>query len=54
MLEAEQPFNSDIKRGELIYYDLLQLISDDESNLLVAESYGEIIAKGCSPKQTSK
>jgi len=46
VVEAERPFNSEIKEGRPIYYDLEQLISGNNSCLLVAESINEIVGCG--------
>ena len=46
VVEAERPFNSDIKNEGAIYYDLKDLISSDQSLLLCAQVNDEIIASG--------
>ncbi|XOV81137.1 MAG: GNAT family N-acetyltransferase [Aestuariibacter sp.] len=46
VVEAERPFNTAIKAGKPVYYDLPALIADDNALLLVADSCGEIVGTG--------
>lgn len=54
VVEAERPYNADIKNGKPIYYDMVNLISDNDSYLLVAEEGGEIVGTGYTQIQVSK
>ena len=54
VVEAERPYNSDIKKDKPIYYDIKKLISDSDSYLIVAEDKDEIIATGYAQIQLSK
>lgn len=54
VVEAERPYNVDIKKDKPIYYDLPRLISDNDAYLLVAENNGEIVGTGYSQIQLSK
>lgn len=44
--EAERPFNAAISPGEVTYYDIAHLIEDDHTQMLVAESDGQVISCG--------
>ena len=46
VVDAERPFNSAIKAQGARYYDIPDLITDDDSYLLVAEDNGAIVATG--------
>ena len=46
VVTAERPFNTDIKPGRPTYYDLDDLIENDNACLLVLENEGRIIATG--------
>lgn len=46
VIDAERPFNSKIKSQGVMYYDLNALISNDNSQLLVLEHEGELVAAG--------
>ncbi len=46
VVEAERPFNTAIKDGSPTYYDLNDLITSEDSLLLVIEVTEEIIATG--------
>ena len=58
VINAERPFNQDIKQGLQRYYNLEALIRNKSSNLLVAESYNDktptIIASGYADIRESK
>ncbi|MBL4773848.1 MAG: GNAT family N-acetyltransferase [Alcanivoracaceae bacterium] len=54
VVEAERPYNASIKKGKPIYYDMLNLISDKYSYLIVAEEDGEIVGTGYAQIQLSK
>ncbi|HMD00672.1 MAG TPA: GNAT family N-acetyltransferase [Ferruginibacter sp.] len=46
IIEAERPFNSTLKNGEMHFYDLAQLIASDKAQVLVAIVDDEIIGSG--------
>lgn len=54
VLEAERPFNDDIKESGAYYYDIDELITSPSTYLLVAQEQGEIVATGYAKIQTSK
>lgn len=54
VVEAERPYNTSIKKGKPIYYDMQKLISDSDSYLIVAEDKGEIVGTGYAQIQLSK
>lgn len=54
VVEAERPFNVAIKHEGAIYYDLRNLLENENSHLLVAEVNNEIIGTGYTLIQTSK
>jgi ribosomal protein S18 acetylase RimI-like enzyme len=54
VVEAERPFNKNIKSGKPIYYDLETLISSKNSHVLVATNSEKIIATGYTDIRKSK
>jgi GNAT superfamily N-acetyltransferase len=46
VVEAERPFNDDIKNGAVSYYDLEELILSTKAELLVAEFENKAIGSG--------
>ncbi len=54
VLEAERPYDSNIKLVGASYYDLKELITSDNSHLLVAEMKDIIVASGYAQIRTSK
>lgn len=54
VVEAERPFNPNIKPGKVHYYDLEDLLSSEDAYLLVAEDNGSIVATGYAKIQASK
>jgi ribosomal protein S18 acetylase RimI-like enzyme len=46
LVAAERPFDPTIKDGKIIYYDLGNLIEDEQSALLVIEANGKVIGSG--------
>ena len=46
LINAERPFDPTIRSETLNYYDLEQLILDEEAIVLVAETEGQIISTG--------
>lgn len=54
ILEAERPFNSSIKPVDASYYDLKDMINDDNTLLLVAYIDNQIIGSGYAQIRPSK
>lgn len=54
VIEAERPYNSSIKNSGAHYYDIENLISSDESYMLIAEVSGDIVATGYATIRASK
>ncbi len=54
VVEAERPFDSHIRSGKPVYYDIESLITSDDSCLLVCENSGEIVATGYAQIRQSK
>lgn len=52
LVEAERPFDVTIKDGNVIYYDLRELIESDDAELLVLENDDALI--GCGYAQIRK
>ena len=46
IIEAERPFDSSLKMGEIHYYDLIDLIKADDVEVLVAIVDNEIVGSG--------
>lgn len=46
VIEAERPFNNSIKTEGAFYYDLVDLITQDRSVVMIGESAGKIVATG--------
>ena len=54
VVEAERPFNPDIKNTGAHYYDLDDLVSSSNALLLVGEVEGKIVATGYAQIRSSK
>jgi len=54
VVDFERAFNPLIKAGEVTYYDLEHLLSDERSQLLVAEIEGELVGSGYAQLRESK
>lgn len=54
VVDAERPFNSEIKPKGARYYDLPELISSPDCYLLVAVAQGDIVATGYAKIRNSK
>ena len=54
VLEAERPYNASIKLSGASYYDLRDLLTSDNSYLVVAEVGGVIVGSGYAQIRTSK
>ena len=46
IVEAERPFDSTLKEGEIHYYDLAYLIESPIAEVIVAETNGEVAGSG--------
>ena len=46
VISAERPFDPTIKDGDIVYYDIEELITDKESVVFVVENDTEIVASG--------
>jgi ribosomal protein S18 acetylase RimI-like enzyme len=46
IIETERPFDITLKDGDIHYYDLLELISSPESEVLIAEFDGKVVGSG--------
>lgn len=46
IIEAERPFDNSLKKGEIHYYDLLDLIKSKKAEVLVALIDNEIVGSG--------
>jgi GNAT superfamily N-acetyltransferase len=46
LIEAERPFDSTIRTGHLHYYDLKELILNEEAIVVVAEMDGRVLSSG--------
>ena len=46
IITAERPFDPTLKPGHINYYDLKALVESDQSEVLVAEVDGEVVASG--------
>ena len=46
VIEAERPFDPTLKEGEIVYYDISELITSPNSEVFVAEIENEIVASG--------
>lgn len=46
IIKAERPFDVTIKEDPISYYDLKQMVLDEDACVLVAESEGKVVASG--------
>jgi GNAT superfamily N-acetyltransferase len=46
LIKAERPFDVTLKEDPISYYDLKQIIQDENSCVLVVETKGQVIASG--------
>ena len=51
---AERPFDPTIKKGEITYYDISELITSEDSDVFVAEINNEIVASGYAKIKTDR
>ena len=54
LVNAERPFDVTLQEGDLIYYDLKELIERDDSELLVLEKEGRIVGCGYAQIRAAK
>ena len=54
VVDAERPFNEQLKEGEIQYYDLENMFSDSNTEILVAEIDSTVIASGYSTIRKAK
>ncbi|GAA4232695.1 GNAT family N-acetyltransferase [Postechiella marina] len=54
VIEAERPFNPTLKEGKINYYNINELIKNDESEVFVAEVGGKIVASGYAKIKTDR
>ncbi len=54
VIESERPLNSSLKSSSTFYYDLPNMISDDNTHLIVVEVSGDIIGTGYAQIRNSK
>jgi RimJ/RimL family protein N-acetyltransferase len=46
LVEAERPMDPTIKDGHVVYYDLSEIMANEESDLFVVELNNELVASG--------
>lgn len=46
LVEAERPMDPTIKDGHVVYYDLSEIMTNEESDLFVVELNNELVASG--------
>jgi len=46
LVEAERPMDPTIKDGPVVYYDLSEIMTNEESDLFVVEINNELVASG--------
>lgn len=54
LVEAERPFNPTLKDGDIFYYELQELIADEQTILLVIEFNAEVIGCGYAQIRSAK
>lgn len=54
LVEAERPFDPTLKDGEIFYYDIQELISDKDTEILVIEVDNEIVGSGYAQIRSAK
>ena len=54
VIEFERPLNSSLKSRDTFYYDLPNMISDDNTHLIVVEDCGRIVGTGYAQIRNSK
>ncbi|MFG4002789.1 GNAT family N-acetyltransferase [Flavobacterium aquidurense] len=54
LVEAERPFDSTLKEGQIFYYDIQELILDKATEVLVVDNGNQIIGCGYAQIRTAK
>lgn len=54
VIEAERPFDPTIKSGHINYYDISELITNNDSEVFVVELNNEIVASGYAKIKTDR
>ena len=54
VIEAERPFDPTIKTGDINYYDISELITNNDSDVFVVELNNEIVASGYAKIKTDR
>lgn len=54
VIEAERPFDPTIKSGDINYYDISELITNNDSDVFVVEVNNEIVASGYAKIKTDR
>lgn len=54
VIRAERPFDPTLKDDPVHYYDLDQMLSDPQTDVVVVEAGGQVVASGYSRIQVSK
>ena len=54
VVEAERPYNSAIKSGDVFYYDLPALLASENSYLVVTEADSRVVGSGYAQLRESK
>lgn len=54
LVDAERPFDSTLKEGEIFYYDIQNLIIDKATEVLVVDNGNQIIGCGYAQIRTAK
>jgi GNAT superfamily N-acetyltransferase len=54
IIESERPFDNTLKEGEIHYYDIIELIKNENAEVLVAVVDNEIVGSGYAKILTAK
>ncbi len=54
VIEAERPFDATLKNGKIKYYELNELITSEDAEIVVVENNKQIIASGYALKKKAK
>lgn len=54
LVETERPFDPTLKDGEIFYYDITELLSDEATEILVAEYNNQIVGCGYAQIRSGK
>src|SRR5690606_27820454 len=46
IIATERPYDNSLKEGEILYYDLIELVKSEKAEVLIAVVNNEIIASG--------